>query len=125
MLSAVLIGLTDLQGGLTPGIYYEIGTIIIHKRYGYRGVIVAIDGCCTASDTWYESNKTQPSKEQPWYHILVDQSGGLSTYVAQSNLEEDLSGVEVDHPRLSCYFTSFSNGRYKLKNGTSYGGCTV
>ena len=88
----MLIKLTDLQGGSTPGFYYTIGSIIVHKNYGYRGVIVAIDGCCTASDSWYESNKTRPSKEQPWYHILVDKSGGLSTYVAQSNLVEDFDG---------------------------------
>jgi len=121
----MLLRLTDLQGSSTSGIYYTIGTVIVHKNYGYRGVIVAIDGCCTATDTWYESNKTQPSKDQPWYYILVDKSGGLGTYVAQSNLEEDLTGSEVEHPRLSCYFTSFSHGRYKLKSGTSYGGCTV
>ena len=121
----MFIKLTDLQGGSTPEIYFTIGSIIVHKNYGYRGVIVAIDGCCTATDTWYESNKTQPSKDQPWYYVLVDKSGGLRTYVAQSNLEEDLTGSEVEHPRLSCYFTSFSHGRYKLKSGTSYGGCTV
>lgn len=121
----MLLKLTDLQGGFTPRSYFTIGSIIVHKNYGYRGVIVAIDGSCTASDSWYEYNKTQPSKEQPWYHILVDKSGGLSTYVAQSNLVEDLIGSEVEHPRISCYFTSFSHGRYNLKSGTIYGGCTV
>ena len=121
----MLIGLTDLQGRPTPGIYYEIGSIIRHKRYGYRGVVVAVDGCCTASENWYQSNKTQPAKEQPWYHILVNQSGGLSTYVAQSNLEEDSTGLQIEHPRLSYYFSRFEHGRYELKKVNSYGGCSI
>ncbi|MDQ8196038.1 heat shock protein HspQ [Coraliomargarita sp. SDUM461004] len=111
----MLIGLTDTDGGASPGIYYELGVVVIHQLYGYRGVIVAVDDCCMAGDTWYQSNKTQPSREQPWYHVLVHDSGGLSTYVAQSNLAEDSSGHPISHPRLQCYFSGFKAGRYQLK----------
>lgn len=121
----MLIGLTDSEGGATPGIYFELGTIITHKLYGYRGVIVAVDASCMAGDTWYQSNKTQPSREQPWYHVLVHDSGGLSTYVAQSNLQEDTTGQPVQHPRISCYFTELKEGRYLLKESTGSGGCSI
>jgi heat shock protein HspQ len=79
-----------------------------------------------AGDTWYHSNKTQPSRDQPWYHILVHDSGGLSTYVAQSNLKEDTSGQPVSHPRIQCYFSKFQDGRYHLKaTGGSSGACGI
>ena len=121
----MLIGLTDLQGGASPGIYYDLGVVVIHKLYGYRGVIVAVDPRCMAGDTWYQSNKTQPAREQPWYHVLVHDSGGLSTYVAQSNLEADTTGQLIDHPRISCYFADFKDGRYQIKENTGSGGCAI
>ena len=111
----MLIGLTNTEGGNIPGIYYDLGAVITHRLYHYRGVIVSVDLCCMAGQTWYNSNKTQPSRDQPWYHILVHDSGGLSTYVAQSNLKEDASGQPVSHPRIKCYFSRFQDGRYQLK----------
>lgn len=121
----MLIGLTDSEGGAHPGIYYKLGTITTHRLYGYRGVIVAVDTSCLAGDSWYQSNKTQPSRDQPWYHVLVHDSGGLGTYVAQSNLEEDQSGNPIEHPRISCYFAELKDGRYQLKESSGLGGCAI
>lgn len=121
----MLIRLTDLQGGATLGIHYDLGLVVVHTLYGYRGVVVAVDIRCMAGDTWYQSNKTQPSREQPWYHVLVDESGGLSTYVAQSNLAEDPSGDPIEHPRIGCYFADFKDGRYQLKERNSSGSCSI
>lgn len=94
---------------------YDLGELVTHKRYGYRGVIVAVDPRCMAGKTWYQSNQTQPTREQPWYHVLVHESGGISTYVAQSNLAADPSSQPIDHPRIQCYFADFKDGRYILK----------
>lgn len=125
-MAVVLIGITDIDGGNTPGIYYDLGVVIQHRLYQYRGVIVSVDFRCMAGETWYRSNKTQPSRDQPWYHILVHDSGGLSTYVAQSNLKEDISGRPVSHPRIQCYFTDFQDGRYRLKpNEGPSSGCGI
>ncbi|WP_345786226.1 heat shock protein HspQ [Coraliomargarita algicola] len=112
-----------MEGGAAPGIYYDLGLVVIHQIYGYRGVIVAVDPRCMAGETWYLSNKTQPPREQPWYHVLVHDSGGLSTYVAQSNLAIDTSGKPISHPRINCYFSDFIEGRYKLKTGHSPSNC--
>ena len=75
-------------------------------------------------DTWY-INKTQPNRNQPWYHVLVHDSGGLSTYVAHSNLKQDTSGQAIDHPRIGCYFTKLEDGRYGLKENHSTGACSI
>ncbi len=79
-------------------------------RYDYRGVIVDHDGSCQADDAWYGKNRTQPSRQQPWYHVLVD--GGPTTYVAEENLEPDPSGRPIRHPQLGAFFASFHGGRY-------------
>ena len=110
----MLIRLSDIDGGASTKIFYDLGLVVAHQKYGYRGVIVAVDPVCMAGTTWYKTNKTQPNRYQPWYHVLVHNSGGLSTYVAQSNLKQDVSGQAIDHPRLSCYFTNLNNGRYGL-----------
>lgn len=121
----MLISLTDYEGHVSPSLLLDVGQLVRHRRYQYRGVIVACDPRCAAGDTWYYANKTQPSREQPWYHVLVHESGGISTYVAQSNLEADTSGEPVIHPRLSTYFKGFEDGRYILREGIHKGGCEI
>lgn len=32
----------------------EVGTIIRHRRYGYRGVVYGYDPCCMASESWQQ-----------------------------------------------------------------------
>lgn len=120
----MLIGLTDCDGHAAPGVYFEIGNLVEHRLYGYRGVIVSCDPRCMAGEKWYQSNKTQPPREQPWYHVLVHESGGLSTYVAQSNLVADKSGEPISHPRVSVYFSEFKEGRY-IVNPSQSGSCSI
>lgn len=120
----MLISLTDLEGNAGVSLHFKPGTLVYHRLYGYRGVVVSYDHYCMAGETWYQSNKTQPVKQQPWYHVLVHNSGGLSTYVAQSNLMLDQSGEPVSHPRIECYFAAFKDGRYILNNDHP-GGCTI
>jgi len=72
---------------------------------------VAFDPVFSGSDAWYAKNQTQPSKHQPWYHVLVDGSGSV-TYAAQTSLQRDDSGQAVIHPLLDRFFASFENGRY-------------
>lgn len=111
----MLIGISELDGGCVEPINYKLGTVITHKLYAYRGVIVSCDPYCMAGETWYKSNKTQPAKQQPWYHVLVHESGGLSTYVAQSNLLIDKTKEPIIHPRIEVYFSAFQSGAYILR----------
>ena len=109
----MLINITDFEGSGEGGaVKFQRGELIRHKSYGYRGVIVSYDMQCQASDKWYYSNKTQPDRNQPWYNVLVDKSGGLSTYVAESNLKSDNSNEPINHPRLYNYFSEFKDGIY-------------
>lgn len=89
---------------------FQVGQIVHHKRYDYRGVIAKQDERCGAPDAWYRKNRTQPNRDQPWYHVLVH--GGAETYVAEENLELDATGAEVAHPYVPRMFAMYINGRY-------------
>ena len=88
------------------------GQLVRHQRYGYRGVVVDFDVTCQADEMWYYRNRTQPPRNQPWYHVLVDGSAAM-TYAAQTSLEADDRSEPIDHPLVEELFTGFANGRYE------------
>lgn len=90
------------------------GQLVRHVRYGYRGVVVEVNTVCRAPDDWYEANRTQPDRQQPWYHVLVDGSDNV-TYAAQSSLTVDDSLAPVEHPLIVVFFDDFDRGQY-LRN---------
>ena len=94
---------------------YRIGQLVRHRRYGYRGVVVQLDFACRADEAWYQSNRTQPDRDQPWYHVLVH-GGANATYAAETSLEADPSGEPVDHPFIERFFERFEGGAY-VRNG--------
>ena len=97
---------------------FAIGQLVRHGRYDYRGVVVASDTSCRADDDWYLANRTQPDKDQPWYHILVHGSQQV-TYAAHSSLREENSDAQVDHPLIPQFFSAFHDGRY-IRNDTPW-----
>ncbi len=100
------------EGGGNAPTQFVPGDLVQHRRYGYRGVVVAVDNECLASDAWYHGNQTQPARDKPWYHVLVDGSGH-TTYAAQDNLERAETAEPVQHPLVSVFFESFLGGVYQ------------
>ncbi len=92
-------------------VLFEPGQLVRHRRYGYRGVIVAHDPTCRASQEWYENNRSKPEREQPWYHVLVDGASHV-TYAAQTSLLPDEAMRAIAHPLVPFFFKSFTDGRY-------------
>ena len=91
---------------------FRIGQPVRHRLFHYRGVIVDVDATCQASDAWYEAMaRTRPPKDQPWYHVLVHEAEHM-TYVAERNLEPDLSGEPIAHPSLQEFFEGMKDGLY-------------
>ena len=99
----------------TEDVLFQVGQIVHHLRYDYRGVIVGYDLRCQADDSWYEyqtqGKSYKPTKQQPWYHVLVD-GATHQTYVAQQNLELDDSSHPIQNPMVDSVFASFLDGRY-------------
>lgn len=91
---------------------YEPGQIIHHKRFGYRGVILAVDETFQGTERWYqEVARSRPPRDRPWYHVLVHGSEA-ETYVAERNLELDDSSAPITHPLVEVFFDELREGRY-------------
>lgn len=93
---------------------WNIGQLVHHKLFGYRGVIYDVDSEFMLTEEWYENvARSRPPKDEPWYRVLVDGSE-QETYVAQCNIESDLMAVPVTHPMVHAYFTGFKDGHYTI-----------
>jgi heat shock protein HspQ len=104
---------------MTRELLFKVGQIVHHLRYDYRGVIVDYDKKCGADDDWYEYQTKgkgyKPTRQQPWYHVLVD-GATHQTYVAQQNLEPSDDRRRINHPMVNRVFSTFLNGRYHKEN---------
>jgi heat shock protein HspQ len=93
---------------------FDIGQLVRHAMFGYRGVILDIDPVFQGEEDWYDNvAKSRPPKDCPWYHVLVHGETHM-TYVAERNLEPDESGEPVEHPGIEGMFADFRQGRYIL-----------
>lgn len=94
---------------------FNIGQVVNHQLYGYRGVVYEIDPTFMLTAEWYEQTaKSRPPKNEPWYHVLVD-NGIHTTYVAEQNLRAEMDPQPISHPSIDEIFASFWQGRYLLK----------
>ena len=98
---------------------FEVGQLVQHRLYAYRGVVVGFDPECRADDTWYWSNATQPDRDQPWYHVLVHGAEGAA-YVAEENLDAYEGGEQVLHDLVRRFFASFAGGRYQPRKDVTF-----
>lgn len=98
---------------------FFVGQVVSHRLFNYRGVIFDVDSTFSGSESWYQQMaRSQPPKDKPWYHVLVS-GAEHSTYVAERNLEEDASGLPVEHPALEQWFSDFKSGLYTLRLNTN------
>ena len=92
---------------------FEVGQVVHHRRFGYRGVVFDVDPCFQGSDAWYEQvARSRPPKDRPWYHVLVHDADH-TTYVAERHLEADDDGGPIQHRLLGHLFGGFEKGRYR------------
>lgn len=82
---------------------FNIGDFVIHKRQGYRAVIVDVDPLFQASGHY---NPQTPVREfatrNPWYRLLVDESS-LMTYVEECLLKLDKDCRTIKNPNITAY----------------------
>lgn len=95
---------------------FNVGQVVHHRKFDYRGVIIDVDAQFRGTEEWYERvARSRPPKDKPWYHVLVDGADRV-TYVAERHLEVDDSRLPVDHPFVDRIFGSFSDGNYQRRN---------
>ncbi len=97
---------------------FGIGELVRHKLFDFRGVVFDVDPVFANSDEWYEAipEELRPSKEQPFYHLLAENSeSSYIAYVSQQNLIPDDSPEPIEHPAIATMFDALEGGRYRLR----------
>jgi len=97
---------------------FAIGQVVRHRLFPFRGIIFDVDPQFANTDEWYEAipADVRPSKDQPFYHLLAENSETeYIAYVSEQNLLEDQSGEPVRHPQIKEMFNKRPDGRYEPK----------
>ncbi len=98
---------------------FDVGQLVVHKLFNYRGVVIDVDPVFQNSDEWYEQVAlSRPPRDKPWYRVLVH-NAVHETYVAERNLLADFSVEAINHPLVKVYFDNFHNGRYGNSRGVN------
>lgn len=99
---------------------FNIGQIVKHKYYPFRGVVFDIDPEYANTEEYLMSipQKIRPTKDQPFYHLLAENSETeYIAYVSEQNLELDDSDEPITHDELYNFFDEYVDGSYKsIKN---------
>jgi heat shock protein HspQ len=98
---------------------FQIGQIVRHRVYPFRGVIFDIDPEFNNTDEWYESIPAdrRPRKDQPFYHLFAENAETeYVAYVSEQNLLPDTSGEPVRHPQVAEVFEKDDSGSYRRRN---------
>ena len=94
---------------------YNIGAVVRHRVYPFRGVIFDVDPVFDNSDEWYESipEEIRPSKDQPFYHLFAEnEETEYVAYVSEQNLLPDGENGPVRHPEAEKTLGAYENGAY-------------
>jgi len=98
---------------------FNIGDIVKHRIYPFRGVIVDVDPEFSNTEEWYQSipAEIRPSRNQPYYHLMAENTETFYTaYVSQQNLVDDGDNGPLEHPDLDEIFSGMKKGKYHLRN---------
>lgn len=102
---------------------FQIGQVVRHRIYPFRGVIFDVDPEFANSEEWWLSipENARPRKNQPFYHLLAE-NGETSyiAYVSEQNLVLDDSGDPLSHPQLDELFIGVENGCYVTRNSSTH-----
>jgi heat shock protein HspQ len=97
---------------------FRIGAIVRHRLYPFRGVVYDVDPIFANTDEWYQAipAERRPTKEQPFYHLLAENSNGpYEAYVSEQNLLPDSQNGPVGHPAVGQMFDDLVDGCYQPK----------
>src|SRR5579863_7153674 len=97
---------------------YQIGQVVRHRLYPFRGVVFDIDPVFDNTEEWYQAIpvEVRPRKDQPFYHLFAENGETeYVAYVSEQNLLPDTSGEPVRHPQVEEMFIRADDGEYRVK----------
>lgn len=97
---------------------FQLGQIVRHRIYDFRGVVFDVDPVFDNTEEWYLSipEDMRPRKDQPFYHLFAenDQTEYIA-YVSEQNLLPDERGGPLRHPQINEVFEVDEDGKYHAK----------
>ena len=98
---------------------FQLGAVVKHRLFPFRGVIFDIDPVFNNTDEWLLSipEEVRPHKDQPFYHLFAENAENeYIAYVSEQNLLPDTSGDPVRHPQVAEVFEKDDTGRYRPRH---------
>jgi heat shock protein HspQ len=95
---------------------FNIGQVVKHRLFPFRGVVFDIDPEFDNTEEWYESipEEVRPAKDQPFYHLFAENAEHeYIAYVSEQNLVPDTSGDPIRHPQVAEIFEQSTDGDYR------------
>ena len=102
---------------------FQIGQVVKHRLYPFRGVIFDVDPTFANTEEWLASipENLRPKRDQPFYYLLAENAESYyEAYVSEQNLLADDGDKPIDHPQLAELFGELKDGHYSLKPGSSH-----
>jgi len=100
---------------------FQIGQVVRHRIYSFRGVIFDIDPEFDNTEDWWLAipEDVRPRKDQPFYHLLAENNESeYIAYVSEQNLLPDRSGQPLRHSQITDYFVTTDDGSYRKRSGS-------
>jgi heat shock protein HspQ len=97
---------------------FQIGQVVRHRLYPFRGVIFDVDPTFSNTEEWYASipSDVRPAKDQPFYHLLAENADTeYIAYVSEQNLVADASDEPLRHPQVPELFEDLRDGVYRFR----------
>ncbi len=113
------------ENHILPTAKFQIGQIVRHRLFSFRGVIYDVDPVFNNTDEWYNAipAEARPKKDQPFYHLLAENDEmEYVAYVSEQNLLVDDTQDPVRHPGVRDYFTGYDakSKAYKMHAGNRH-----
>ena len=104
--------------GELPTAKFQIGQIVKHRLFSFRGVIFDVDPVFSNTEEWWSSipEGSRPRRDQPFYHLLAENDDTeYVAYVSEQNLLPDDSGEPLRHPEIDSVFTKDEAGVLRIR----------
>src|ERR1700751_5784851 len=95
---------------------YQIGQVVRHRIYPFRGVVFDIDPVFANTEEWYQAipAEVRPHKDQPFYHLFAENDETeYVAYVSEQNLLPNNRRGPVRHPQVAEFFVQDGRGGYR------------
>ncbi|NXD81365.1 FBX21 protein, partial [Halcyon senegalensis] len=112
---------THIRSPKPEYIQFSVGQVIVHKRFGYSGVIVGWDVKANTPEGRLQHQyppSNQDLKDTPHYRILINKANGFGKSTAYIPEEEItvIMGLEVvHHPDMKAYFSGYDGSKYIMQ----------